>query len=223
MYRVRTPLLLAALAAGPAAAADPSWTDNGAPLALRGGYVHIGVAYTKQADQGSLTLGGAPVPGAAYTTEAGITPSLEVGLLWRNGFGISLSGIYPMTTPNTAAGTLAGMGNLGTETVGFYSITGHYHFMTNATFSPYVGGGVGYMHVFGTTDGVISNLKIGSAVGGVIQAGIDVYLTDQIGAFVDVKRYFISTTATGMVGPNPAVASTTVDPWVFSAGTTISF
>ena len=159
MFRVRTALLAAsaALAANAAWAGETGWDSPDGALALRGGYVHLGLAYTKQADEGTLQMGGVPVPGADFTTDGAITASLEIGAMLRGGFGASISGIYPMTTQNIAAGTLTGMGNLGTETVGFYSATMHYHPFSDSFISPYVGGGIGYMHVFGTTDGVITN------------------------------------------------------------------
>ena len=124
-----------------------------------------------------------PVPGAGFETEGSITPSLEVGVFLRGGFALAVSGMAPTTTPNMATGTIAAFGNLGDETVGFYSATAQYHFPINEVFRPYVGAGVGYMHVFDNVDGAVTNMDIESAFGGVAQAGVDIALNDSLRGF----------------------------------------
>ena len=121
---------------------------------LRGGYktfVHFGSSYVKQADVATLFVLGTPVPGAGFSTEGDLTMSFEAGVFLRGGWAIAASGTVPTTISNIAAGSLTGLGNLGDESVGYYSATGQYHFNMRGPISPYVGAGVGYMHVF-TTD-----------------------------------------------------------------------
>jgi outer membrane protein len=89
--------------------------------------------------------------------------------------------------------------------------------------TPYVGAGLGYMHVFGTRDGVVTDLTVNSAFGAVLQAGVDVALTDNIGVFADLKKYFISTTASGSLGGMPITANARVDPLVVSTGIGVDF
>ncbi len=212
----------ALMVAGPAFAADPNEGVTPA-LGLRAGSVHLGLAYSKQADDGTLLVGGFGVPGADYETLGGMSGAIEVGVFLRDGFAISLSGITPVTTPNIAAGTLAGFGNLGDETAGFYSAAAHYHFNEGGRVSAYAGGGIGYMHVFNTNDGVLSNLNIRNALGAVLQAGVEVRMSERVGAYLDVKRYFLQTIATGNLGATPVVAKTNVDPWVVSAGLSLDY
>jgi outer membrane protein len=193
---------------------------------LRGGYktfVHIGSSYVKQADIATLSVLGTPVPGARYTTEGDLTMSFEAGVFLRGGWAIAASGTVPTTISNIAAGSLTGLGNLGDESVGYYSATGQYHFNMRGPISPYVGAGAGYMHVFTTTDGVVTNLDIESAWGPVVQAGIDFHLGERVGLFVDVKRYWISTQASGTLGPNTITAVATANPWVLTTGLGIRF
>jgi outer membrane protein len=187
------------------------------------GFLHLGFSSVKQADDGALTVDGAPFPGAGYQTERLTTPSFEAGFYLRGGFALAVSGTAPITTTNIAAGTLAGYGDLGDETDGYYSLTGQYHFSLTDRIVPYVGGGIGYMQVFGTSDGVITGFKVDSAAGALLQAGVDVALTDHFGVFADVKRYFISTTASGNLGPDVVKAQARVDPWVISSGVSLMF
>ena len=187
------------------------------------GYVHLGAGYVRQADDAALFAMGAPVPGAGFSTEGRITPVVEAGIFVLDGLAVALSAMAPTATPNIAAGTFAGMGNLGDETVGFYSLTGQYHLPIDDALTPYLGAGIGYMHVFDTTDGVVTDLNVASAVGGVVQFGVDMSVAEDIGVFADVKRYFISTTATGTMGTTSLTADARVDPWVVSAGISIGF
>lgn len=193
---------------------------------LRGGYttfMHFGSSYVKQADQAVLFAGGAPFPGAGFKTEGDLTMSFEAGIFLRGGWAIAASGTVPTTISNIASGTLNGLGNLGDESVGYYAATSQYHFNLRGPISPYLGAGVGYMHVFGTADGAVTDLEVASAWGPVIQAGIDFHLNERAGLYVDVKRFWISTDASGTLGGIPITAEATVDPWVFSTGVGIRF
>jgi outer membrane protein len=207
---------IGAIASSPAIAEDN----------LRGGYnafIHYGMSYVKQADEATLFSNGVEVPGAAFTTEGDQTVSAEFGLVLRKGWAIAVSGTVPTTISNIAGGTLTGLGNLGDENVGYYSLTGQYHFNMRGSISPYVGAGLGYMRVFATADGAVTNLDVASAWGPVFQIGVDAWLGERFGVFADVKRYWITTNASGTLGPNTITADATVNPWVFSTGLAIRF
>lgn len=190
---------------------------------LRGGYVHLGVLASHEADEGLLWVGGVAVPGADYETELTKGLGLEAGINLGNGLALSVSGTTPMTSSNVATGTIAGYGNLGDTTVGYYALTAHFHYPVTDRLQPYFGGGVGYMHVFGTSDGVISDLTLKPALGAVLQAGVDYWITDNIGVFADAKRFFLDSEVTGSLGPMPVLARTRVDPWIISAGISAHF
>jgi outer membrane protein len=209
-------LSVAILAAGitfPAVAADPGGM----------GYVHIGASVVKQQDEATLQVLGTPVAGAGFQTQPGYTGSVEAGFFLRDGLGIAASAMWPTTTPNIATGTIAGLGNLGDETVGFYSATAQYHIALTDELSVYAGAGVGYMHVFDTVDGAVTDMQVASALGTVVQAGVDYRIADNIGVFADVKKYFISTTASGTLGGAAITADARVDPWVVTSGIGIGF
>lgn len=208
--------LLGAITAFPASAAD----------GLRPGYhgfVHFGIAHVKQADRAALSMNGAPINGAGFTTEGDLTMAIEAGIFVRNGWAVAVSGTIPTTVSNIAAGNLAGLGNLGDESVGYYAATGQYHFNLRGPIAPYVGAGVGYMHVFGLTDGVVTDLDVASAWGPVVQAGIDFQLSERAGLYVDVKRYWVETNASGLLNGTPISAVAEVNPWVVSGGVSLRF
>jgi outer membrane protein len=204
--------------ATPVAAADLAGPPPADVSFLRTGYVHLGYGFARQADTGTLTVGGAALPGAGYSTPIAGAPVIEAGLYLGDNASIAASGTLPMTFTNTGTGTIAAFGTLGTETVGFYALTAKAHLPLRPSVSPYLGAGAAYMHVFGTTDGAITGLRIQSAPGFVLQGGIDFRLSEHLGAFVDVKKFMIGTTATGTALGLPVMAQTRVDPWVASAG-----
>ena len=212
MARMSFALLITGISL-PTIAADPSGS----------GYLHLGASAVRQADDARLFVMGAPVAGAGFATQLGLTASVEAGVFLRDGFALAASAMWPVTTPNIATGSIAALGNLGDETAGFYSVTAQYHLPLGSELSAYVGGGVGYMHVFGTADGAVTDMAVSNALGGVLQAGLDYRIADGLGVFVDIKRYFISTTASGRLGGTPITAEARVDPWVISSGLGISF
>jgi outer membrane protein len=207
--------LVVAAPSGTARADDASF--------LRGGYAHFGVSASKQADEGTMRVNGVVVPGADFVTSIMGAASVEAGLLFRGGFGISLAAVAPATTSNIASGTLTGLGNLGNETDAYYSLTAHWHAPLSDRVMPYFGGGVGHMQVLSTGDGAVSNFNVKSAFGLVAQAGIDIKLSDRFGVFADMKRYFMTTTATGNLGPALVTADAKVDPWIVTAGASVFF
>jgi outer membrane protein W len=212
MLRLSFAILAAGLAL-PAFAADPGGI----------GYVHLGASVVKQQDDARLYVLGTPVAGAGFQTQLGYTGSVEAGVFLRDGFAIAASAMWPTTTPNIATGTIAGLGNLGDETVGFYSATAQYHAAVTDELSLYGGAGIGYMHVFDTVDGAVTDMAVANALGAVLQVGIDYKIADNIGVFADVKRYFISTTASGTLNGAAITADARVDPWVVSTGIGVSF
>ena len=220
MRRVWAGLLVGITLSGPAMAADVAPGDG---PALRGSYLHVGVAAARQADDGKLTVGGLPFPGAGYVTQLGVAPALEAGMFLRGSFAVSISASGPFSTPNTGAGTLLGVGDLGDETGAFYALTAHYHLPLTDRIRPYVGGGIGYMQVLGTHDGVISNFNVNSAAGAVLQAGVDIAVDENAGVFVDVKHYLLTTEASGTLGPVAVTAVARVDPWIVSSGLALAF
>ena len=158
-----------------------------------------------------------------FQTRVGATLTVEAGVFLRDGFALAASAMLPTSTDNVGTGSIAALGNLGDETVGLYSATAQYHLGLRGPVTPYAGAGIGYMHVFDTVDGAVSGMSVAHAFGGVVQLGVDVALTDNIGFFMDYKQYFISTRATGTLMGNVIYADARVDPLVITSGVSVSF
>lgn len=187
------------------------------------GFVHVGLTHVDQKDEATLYAGGAEVPGAGYETKKKVTASVEAGFYVYEGAAIAVSVVLPASTPNIAAGTLDGLGNLGDEKPGFLTATAQYHFNRGGTISPYVGAGVSYLYFADLDDGVVTDLDIDNAWGTALQAGADVRVSGPWSLFIDAKKLFIDTNASGLLGGAPITADAEVDPWILSAGVGFRF
>lgn len=187
------------------------------------GYVHLGIARVDQADEATLFAGGTPVEGAGFRTEKNVAPAIEAGLFVFPNVAIAGSVVLPVETSNVATGSLEGLGNLGDEEAGFLTATAQYHFARGGLISPYVGAGIAYMYVADTEDGVVTDLEIDDAAGLALQAGADLRLGSAFSLYIDVKRLFIETDASGLLGGAPITAEAEVDPWIIQAGVGFRF
>ena len=187
------------------------------------GYIHVGLARVDQADDATLFAGGDPVPDAGFRTEKNVAPAIEAGIFVMPNLAVAGGIVLPVETPNIATGSLDGLGNLGDEEVGFLTATAQYHFARGGLISPYVGAGLAYMYVTDTDDGVVTDLEIEDAAGFALQAGADLRLSKAITLYADVKRLFIDTDASGLLGGAPITAEAEVDPWILQAGVGFRF
>lgn len=111
------------------------------------------------------------------------------------------------------------------------TVTVKYHFPIEGGVKPYVGAGPAYFMVFG--EGVGASAKalgatrvgLSSEFGAALQAGVDIPLRDKaMGLSLDVKRYFVDTTARFHAGSQLVLETEhKLNPWVASAGVTWRF
>lgn len=203
--------LLAAVATGASAQVQPEW------------FVRTGPALVSTDEKADLFAGGAQVPGADVSIEAETTVAVEIGRYVTPNIAISLTGGYPPTFVVETAGSLSGLGVAGEIVGGPAALTAHYHLNRAGRFRPYAGAGVALMYVFGTDDGVMTEVEVDSAFGPAVQVGADYMFTPRWGAFADFKKAWISTEARGFLGGAPVRADVQLDPAVFNAGVTLAF
>ena len=203
---------LAALIAAPATAQDAERF-----------YARVGPAVLQLDESATMTAGGAAVPGANVEIDDEWTGAVELGMFVSPNWAVSFTGGWPPEFEIQAAGSLAGLGQAGSITGGPASLTAHYHFNRAGKFQPYVGGGVAFIYIFDENDGALTNLKVDNTVGFAVQAGADYMITPRTGVFLDVKKAWLETEATGNLGPAPVVADVTLDPLVFHGGVTFRF
>ncbi|HEY8614809.1 OmpW/AlkL family protein [Phenylobacterium sp.] len=208
-----------------AAAALAAATFAGAAQAQDAGrwFVHAGPAFVEPAESADMTAGGQPVPGADVSIDGRWTAEVEVGYFLTPNIALAAAGGFPPKFNVDASGTLAALGRAGTMTGGPAGVMAQYHFNPDGPVSPYVGAGASFLIVFDTEDGALNDLEADSAVGTVVQAGVNVMANDRWGAFFDVKKAWVGTVAKANLGPTPVRAKVKVDPLVVNAGLTYRF
>lgn len=207
-------LAAAVFAAQTAKAEDEKWR------------IRVGPAQVFYDESASLGVGGAPLPGGNISIENNTTLLVEFGYRFTPEWSLGLTIGYPPTASVQGEGSAAALGELGRVTYGPAALTLQYQFNTNGTFKPYVGAGPTYFVALKTKDGALAGFEVENAWGGTLQAGFEYKVSKKWDAFVDVKKLFLDTSATGSVtafGGAPASASVTLDPLVIHAGVVFNF
>ncbi len=177
-------------------------------------------------EQVTLSIGGAPVPGAGARLSDNTTLLAEIGKRFTPSWSAGLTLGIPPTTKASGTGAAEPFGELGRIKYGPLGLTAQYQFNTDAALQPYVGAGAVYYMVFSDRDASITQHKVDNAWGSMIQAGADYNFSPTMGLFFDVKKLFLKTTATGVLpalGGAPVRAEVTLDPLVIHAGLVLRF
>lgn len=186
-------------------------------------FVHVGPADVILQPHTSMTAGGQAVPGAAVTIPSEWTVEGEIGYFVTRNVALAFAGGYPPTLTFSGSGSLTALGKAGSAVAGPSAVNASYHFNRGGMIQPYVGAGAAFMIVWSTGNGALSNVKVDDAVGPEVQAGADLMLSQHWGAYVDYKRAWLDTTATGMLGPAPVVGKLQLNPTVVNAGVVYRF
>ena len=208
---------LAALALGsaPAHAADaagqPKW------------FARLAVTQLTLADDIRLDLAGSRLPGAAIETKSHYTPSIHIGRFITDEIALSLTGGLPPKIKIEGRGTLAPAGTLTEITYGPATAMVQYHVNRGGAISPYAGIGAAYMLIFDVNDGALQNTKIKNDLAPAVEIGAEFRIAKRAGLFVEAKKAFLHTDATGTFAGAPVDSHIRLDPWAVSAGATIHF
>jgi outer membrane protein len=218
-----------ALAATPAMAqvAEGAGTD-------RAGDVQVKLLGTAVLPDGAITAINVNLPGlpAATQTRASdnLTPTIAIEYFVTH--NISIETIAGMTQHDVdaVAGLAAGAELVSDARLIPATVTAKYHFDLGG-FKPYVGAGPAYFLWVSDKPGAatlplrVTGTNLSDEFGVALQAGFDVPVNDTgLGLSVDVKRYFIDTTAQWFVGNTLAIETEhRLDPWVISAGLSYRF
>jgi len=186
-------------------------------------YVRGGVSYMKLADEGIVTADGAPIPGAEVHTPDDTAVTAEVGKFVSNRLAISaaINGVY--TTDNIAAGTLAGVGNLGTDEFAIADIGAKLQFNRDGRIQPYVGAGVSYFFVTDSQDEVLEDLFVEDKWGAHIRGGFDVVVNEKWSVYAEAKQYWIETEGSGTLAGSAIAGTFDIDPVMVNAGISYKF
>lgn len=193
--------------------------------------IRVGPARAAFDASASVDVAGNLISGANVGVKDNTTLGLDIGYALNERWTIRTAFGIPPTTTLSAAGTLQRMvppltGTLGRVKYGPAVLSVTWNVGEFGIFRPYLGAGVNYTKVFSSESADISGLRVKSAFGTVLQAGVDVPLDRNWGLFLDVRKIFVKTTATGTVpalGGPPAKASVTLNPLLVHVGASYRF
>ncbi|MFO6430408.1 OmpW/AlkL family protein [Erythrobacter sp. W302b] len=214
----------AMLAATPAMAQDDD----------RAGDIQVKLLATAVLPDGKITDINVNVPGLPATLQTkandNVTPTLAIEYFVTN--NISIETIAGMTQHDvdTVAGLPAGAELVSNAKLIPATVTAKYHFDLGGL-KPYVGAGPAYFLWVADDPGAatlplgVTETNLSNELGLALQTGFDLPVNDKgLGISVDVKRYFIDTTARWFVGNTLAIETEhKLDPWVISAGLSYRF
>jgi outer membrane protein len=191
------------------------------PWSVRAGY-----AYAAFAPSSSLSLAGSVVPGASVAIDGKSLVLGDVGYAFDDRWTVRFAFAAPPTVTVAADGALTGYmpplgGTLGTIKLAPAVLSATYSPGEFAALRPYLGAGVNYTKIVKSTDGDIASLQARDAWGSALEIGCDLLLDRSWSAFVDVRKVYVRTTATGTVpvlGGAPVQATVALDPLLVSVG-----
>lgn len=193
--------------------------------------IRVGPAMVAFDASAKVDVGGANVPGANVAVKDNTALAFDIGYALDDRWTIRTAFGAPPTTTLSAAGSLKGFvppltGTLGKVKYGPAVLSATWKLGKFGVFEPYVGAGLNYTHVFSSKDGDIAGLKVKSAFGTALQVGFDVPIDRHWAVFLDARKIYVKTTATGTVpalGGPPAKASVTLDPLIVHMGASYRF
>ncbi|MES2262634.1 MAG: OmpW family outer membrane protein [Pseudomonadota bacterium] len=216
-------LMFAALTAGPDALAQTQAhsLDYASPWSLRAG--PAGVFFNSRTE---AQLGGQDAPGAELGVQDNATVAMEVGYAvtpdWTARFVFGIPPVSALTAQGTLKQYMPPLtGKLGSVRYAPAVLSLTHGLGQWGPLRPYLGAGINYTWVVADNDGDVANLKVRSAWGRVLELGVDWPIDRSWSAFADVRKLFVSTSATGTVpalGGPPARVELRLDPVVLHIG-----
>jgi outer membrane protein len=192
-------------------------------------FAHIGYSAVPYDANGVSSTPYFAIPDANIRLDTSYTAYFDAGYYFTPNFAVALSAGYPPTVTAWGTGVFAPYA-LGKVTGGMVELNAQYHFTNFGAFQPYVGGGPVYFHVFDTKDGALAQFGVRDSWGFNVQIGADWMITKNVGVFFDVKKVFLSTTATGATyfgspvdSILPVNTDVRLDPTIISAGLTLRY
>lgn len=218
-----------------ALAATPAMAQNDTD---RAGDIQIKVLATAVLPDGKITAINVNLPGLPATTNTrandNVTPTIAIEYFVTNNVSIETIAGITQHDVDATAGLPVGAELVSNAKLIPATVTAKYHFDLGnklGAVKPYVGAGAAYFLWVADDPGAatlplgVTETNLSNEFGAVLQAGIDVPVNNTgLGISVDVKRYFIDTTARWYVGNTLAIETEhKLDPWVISAGLAYRF
>lgn len=186
-------------------------------------WVRLGPGYIDFDEDITLKASGNKIPGAYAEMKDNATFLTEFGYRLNQDWSVGLTLGYPPKTEITGKGTAEGLGKLGQGRYGPAALSLQYQFNSGSAFRPYVGGGLSYLKILSSEDAAVKNLDVDDTWGPFFQVGAEYWTSESFGFFVDVKKFYLETEATGNLNGVPVKADITFDPLVLHTGVAIRF
>lgn len=193
------------------------------PTPLQRWFVHAGPVGVVFDTSASVRAGGARIKGANLDTSNNIAAGLDIGYFVTPEIALALTLANPPRTTIKGEGAIKALGTIGRTNYLPPTVSAQYHYRGFGAFQPYVGAGVNYTMFFNEDGRALRRLKLDDSVGFSLQVGADMMLNQNWGVFVDAKKLWLSTTATGRLGAVPVKADVDLDPTLIHAGVTYRF
>lgn len=190
--------------------------EGSSPWSVRTGPVRV--VFSESA---TVAVNGANVPGANAQAKDNTSLGIDVGYALSDRWTLRTAFGIPPTTTLSGTGSLAAAGTLGRVKYAPLVVSVTWKIGEFGPIHPYVGAGVNYTRVISQEDGSIAGLKVKSAFGSALQVGFDVPIDTNWGLFLDARKMFVKTTATGTLptmGGASADASLTLNPLIVHTG-----
>ena len=174
-------------------------------------------------EDGNVTLNGTSIGSASikndYIPEIDatyfVTPNIGLNLIAgtsRHSVSVDLNSTFAgaLGTPSVNAGKVSLLPP---------TLTVTYHPLPASRINPYVGAGVNWTLFYNEKNGPgLSNTDYKNSFGWALQAGADIYLTDNLLLNFDVKKIWLDTTLTANIGAAVVRSKVDIDPWVVGVG-----
>ncbi|MFK8249945.1 OmpW/AlkL family protein [Ancylobacter terrae] len=162
------------------------------------------------------------VPGSDLDYSSAIVPELDITYYFTDNFAAELIlGVTPHDIDG--AGTLAGLGQIGSTWLLPPTLTLQYHFTDFGAFKPYVGAGVNYTVFFSQDADAAQAIHVKNTFGWALQAGFDYMIDRHWGINVDVKKLFLEPDFSVVVDDTYLTGKADLNPWIIGAGVTYRF
>jgi len=186
----------------------------------------LGYAQASFDTDSTISVAGQPVPGATVAIDDRTVLLGDVGFAFNDRWTARLAVGSPIGLPVEAGGSLKALsppltGTLGEIQVAPIVVSALYAPRPFGRFKPYAGAGVTYAWVREAQSGDVSSLRATSEWGVVVQAGCDATLGQRWSAFVDARKLYVDTTASGVIaalGGVPVTADVNLDPLILNVG-----
>lgn len=160
-------------------------------------------------------------------------PEVDFSYFITDNFALELiAGTSRHTVKTSLPAAVGGSVDVGKVSLLPPTLTAQYHFLPKSQVSPYIGAGINYTLFYNEdaarrTNGAglsVTSTDYKNRFGWALQAGVDVFVTDNVLLNLDVKKLFLSTKLNAMTNVGlPVTSNVRLDPWIIGVGVGYKF